>query len=207
MRDIRPYTINGERWPSVTEILELCGLTPYSSLVDWTKVLEAGRRGKYVHDWCELIDNGLVDEREEPDIEILGYVEAYRAYKAEFDPGYNAIELMVRSDTYRYVGRLDRVIEARKGPHQGLWLIDLKAAAQVTPATRLQLAGYLIAYAPETLHAQEAGPGRACLQLRADGRYDFTPYRDSADIHDWLAAVRIAHFKLRHGMAQIPEEA
>lgn len=76
-------------------------------------------------------------------------------------------------------------------------LIDLKATTQLYPETRLQVCGYAMALDPR--------PARAALQLLPDGRYRLERYRDRSDEHDWIAACRVAHFRLAHGLAYLED--
>lgn len=65
------------------------------------------------------------------------------------------------------------------------------------PETRLQVCGYAMALDPR--------PARAALQLLPDGRYRLERYRDRSDEHDWIAACRVAHFRLAHSLAYLED--
>ena len=186
MRDVSAYTVAGVRWPSVTEILSLAGLTDFSMV--GPEILENARvRGSEVHRWLELIDIGFLGGDDEPDEEIKGYVSAYLRFKDETGFTHTAIEEYVRNNEYSYCGRLDRLGRM----NDAAWLIDIKAVATVSPATALQTQGYAMCL--DTYHK------RAALQLFPTGKYKLYPYSDRSDLHDWLSAVRLAHFKLRNG--------
>ena len=180
------------RVPSVTEILKLCGLSDFSHVEP--EVLERKRQlGLAVHEWTEWLDEGRVSYRDTPAAEIAGYVDAYLRFRNEAAFEVSATEQVVVNEKYRYAGTLDRAgyFRASSTPNE-LAVLDLKCVAQVSPATRLQVAGYSLASGIK---------GRASLQLRADGTYRLARYRDDHDLQDWLSCVRVAAFKLRHGMA------
>ncbi len=186
MRDTSTYVVAGVRWPSVTEVLKLAGLTDFSMVNP--EVLENARlRGTAVHEWLEMVDLGFMEADAEPDEEIDGYISAYLRFKDETGFTPTAVEQKVRNDEYSYCGTLDR-----RGTMNGAeWLIDIKAVASVSAATALQTQGYAMCLS--TPHK------RAALQLFPTGKYKLYPYEERNDLHDWLSAVRVAHFKIRHG--------
>ncbi len=196
-RRIDLYKVHGERVPSVTEILKLCGLSNFSGIAP--DVLEnARRRGVAVHAWTEMLDQGFLAPTDSPDEEIAGYVAAYLEFKEKAGFEITHIEHVVVSESYRYAGTLDRAGYLRNlAEPQEQIVLDIKNVASVSPSTRLQLAGYSLACDIK---------GRASLQLRADGTYRLARYRDDHDTPDWLSCVRVAHFQLRHGMAHHQEE-
>lgn len=187
-RDVSQYMVNGVRWISVTEILELAGLVDYGHVAPG--VLEVARvRGAAVHEWLELLDLGHIETGAYPGDEIVGYVEAYRAFLDESKFEAMVVEGVVRNPAYCYAGTIDR-----GGLLNGkLALIDLKAVAQVVPATALQTAGYGL--------CTDEPHERYSLQLRPDGSYRLHHYADRNDEHDFLAACRVAHWKRRNGWA------
>ena len=190
MRDTSLYVIQGIRVPSVTEVLEIAGFTDWAHVPP--NVLEfAAVRGRDVHDWLEGVDAGVLDGLE-PDPRIAAYVAAYQQFKEDSGFKPELIEHVVLNEAYGYAGTLDRTGILRNGER---WLLDLKTVATVTPESALQTAGY--AACLEEPHR------RGVLQLRKDGTYKLHPYSDRNDIHDFLSAVRVAHWKLKHGRAQL----
>jgi hypothetical protein len=185
VRDTSAYRIDGERVPSVTKILELAGLVDLS-MIPPDALEHARRRGHEVHEWLELLDQGFIGSDYEPDDWIRGYVEAYVRFKEDSGFAPELIEQIVKNPLYRYVGTLDRTgkLYGRRV------LVDLKAVAQVRPETALQTMGYAMCL--------EEPHERFSLQLRPDGSYRLHRYTNRADHHDWLAAVRIAHWRLRN---------
>lgn len=198
-RDVSQYVVDGARWPSVTEILALAGLSSLGRVPE--HYLEAAReRGHDLHEWLDGVDTGLLDADLDPPQAIAPYVAAYRRFLAE--TGWKTIqsETRVQHDALRYVGTYDR-LGLLPGMDRPI-VADLKATAAIYPETRLQVAGYALAVAAQDGSAK---PGRAALQLRPDGTYRWDRYTDRSDEYDWIAAVRVAHFRLSHRLASLED--
>ena len=183
---------DGRRWPSVTEVLSIAGLVDFAGVPP--DVLEAARqRGQDVHEWAEAIDLGLLSDDQEPDARVASYVAAYRAFKRETGFEVLASEQVVRNESYRYAGTLDRIgfLNGRRV------LVDLKTSVSIAPWIGLQLSGYELAL-PERHQ-------RYALHLLRDGSWKLVPFTSREDAHDFLAAVRLAHYRLRHGLARLEE--
>lgn len=187
----------GQRLPSVTEILSIAGMTDYG-MVDPLVLAHAAERGQRVHEWIELEEGGFVEPGTEPDPQIAAYVSAWRLFQKETGWRPEVVEEVVRSDVYRYAGTLDqRGWLGMQAPARAL--LDVKCVAALQPSTALQLAGY--AACLDEPHRRYA------LRLCPNGQYRLQQYRDRSDHHDWLSAVRVAHWKLAHGLAEIREAA
>jgi hypothetical protein len=193
MRDTSRYYVDGVRLPSVTECLDLCGLTDFS-MVPPRILQRASERGSDFHSWRQAIDDGLIDADMVPPQSIATRVEGYRRFIADTGFVVESSEQVVTHAAMRYVGTYDLLGSMPDGRR---YVVDTKAVAAITPATRIQLVGYALAIEPQPL--------RAALWLRPDGSYRFLPYTDRGDVHDWTACVRIAHFRLAHGLAKIKE--
>jgi hypothetical protein len=191
MRDTSKYVLHGVRIPSVTEVLDIAGL------IDWSMVPpgvleEAGERGHRVHEWLELLDQGFLDLEDEPDEDIAGFVGAYLRFKDETGFKPELIEHVVVNETYAYAGMLDRT--GRLNGDRAM--VDLKTVRQVNATTALQTAGYAACLGN--------GHRRFALQLRPDGTYSLVPYTDRNDVHDFYAAVRLAHWRIKHQGVRLP---
>ncbi len=202
MRSTGLYVVDGVRVMSVTEALGICGLTDMSGIP--RDALENARlRGQEVHSWCELIDSGDISPGEAPDTSIEGYVAAYLKFKDESGFEVTGNESVVVHGGMRYAGTVDRCGFRRKLKEPSRpFTIDLKCVALVSEATRLQTTGYGAAL--DFMAGMKPGAhGRESLQLRGDGTYRLKQYSDAIDFYDWAAVVRVAHFKLNTGMAQL----
>lgn len=170
-------------------MLELAGVRSLPDVP--SSLLEHKRRiGSEVHQWCEMLDRGELKASDCSD-EAAPYVLAYQKFLE--DTGWKLIdcEQIVLNADYRYAGTLDRTFGTRR--HR-LALVDLKTG-DPAPWAALQTAGYeLCLKEPHYRYA---------LHLRADRTYRLNQYSDLADKHDFLACVRVAHYRLRHGEASI----
>jgi len=195
------YRVDGLRVPSVTEVLKLAGVAEGFGMVP-PEVLETARaRGALVHEITELIDLGHLDPAEPVMEGAQGYVDAYLKFKEEAGFEVEAIEKVVVNDLYRYAGTIDRLGQCEKLRRKGRRVVDLKCVAQVSKATRLQVAGYAEAAKIDVWSS---------LQLFPNGRYKHVEYSQDGELqdkHDFLACVRVAHFKLSHGMAELEQAA
>lgn len=194
MRDTSKYRVNGVRVPSVTEVLDIAGLSDLSMVPEHH--LEYARlRGSAVHEWLEGVDRGDLDGIE-PDPTIAPYVAAYHQFKTDTGFESELIEEVVVDTAYCFAGTVDRTGTIPK-LHDDPIVLDFKARAAMTPEIGPQLAGYGLAL--------DKPRRRYGLQLRPDGLYRLHEYKDRTDTHDFLAALRVTHFKLRHGLARVED--
>ncbi len=196
------YVIDGERIPSVTEVMGITGLTDFTGVP--IGILEiARRRGSDAHEWIDLVESGHLSRDVVPPDHIAGYVAAYFLFKEQSGFEVEESELVVVDQENRVAGTLDLLGYPRKlSRPDDLWVIDTKCVAQVSKATRLQLTGYT--------YPLERSRGirirRGSLQLKRDGTYRLREYSDHDDYLDWFGFVRSAHFQLRNGLCE-PLEA
>lgn len=149
---------------------------------------EAAGRGQRVHEWTELLDQGFLSASDEPDDDIAGFIEAYLRFKAESGFVPEHIEIVVINKPYRYAGTLDRTGTLRGEPLKTM--VDIKTGQSVPASAAVQTAGYAFCL--------EGAYRRHALDLFPDGSYSLVPYNDRNDIHDFLAAVRVAHWRIKH---------
>jgi len=175
----------GIRWPSVTEVIALAGISKLPTSVSEQVLAKAGERGKAVHEWTHVYD--LTGERP-PDMNpCRGYVDGWARFRDETGFTPELIEEPLASNALRFVGTLDRAGTMQQGER---WVFDLKAVAEVAWWTGLQLAGYeLLLSNPHQ---------RAAVQLFPEGRYKLVAFPDREDTHDFLAALRVCWAIKRH---------
>lgn len=156
--------------------------------------------GIAVHAWCELDDLGQLDGYGAVPELVKPRLEAWRTYKREMGFTPCGVELLVFSKRYRFCGRVDAIGMFAHAPDR-LAVVDRKVVRRISPATRLQTAGYLQA-------ARETFPGepielRAAVQLCEDGRPRMDGkgfYDDPSDLGVFLSCVSAANFGRNVGL-------
>jgi hypothetical protein len=172
-------------YPSVTEILEACGLAPDLSMVKPDVLAWASARGTALHRAIELHTKGTLDvDSLHP--EIVGALSGYLKFVE--DSGHEAVasELELIHPTWGFMGHPDRVGTLAK--LEELCLIDWKMTASFsTNYVRHQLAGYKLLW-------NAVNPDRPVrkvfgLHLKKDGRYNLHDVTDAEAEQAFLAAV------------------
>ena len=146
----------------------------------------AAKRGTAVHLMTEDLDRGhpLPDEVDE---ELFPYLKAYLAFKEDNKIEIHEIENIVFNEDFWYAGRVDRIMTINGVPS----IVDIKTG-QVLDTTGLQLAAYLYAYQ----NMEENGElARFALHLKKTGKYKLVRYQNNQDLNNFLAAVRVYHYK------------
>lgn len=196
-----------DRWDDMSEgaAIEWLKQAPYS---DRDK---AANKGTKVHTFAEHLARG--EEVEVPP-ELVGHVDAYLAFRDEWQPTDELLELVVINRTHRYMGTLD-LIATVAGER---WLLDIKTnRSGPFGEVALQLAAYAHAeaYIDQATGDEEPMPvidRCGCIWLRTDG-YDLFPYEAGPEIwRTFLYAQQIAHFvqdrsKTVRGEALYPQAA
>jgi len=146
----------------------------------------AAKRGTAVHLMTEDLDRGhpLPDEVDE---ELFPYLKAYLAFKEDNKIEIHEIENIVFNEDFWYAGRVDRIMTINGTPA----IVDIKTGAQLE-TTGLQLAAYLYAYKKMESDVELA---RFALHLKKTGKYKLVRYQNNQDLNNFLAAVRVYHFK------------
>lgn len=181
------YTLDGQRLPSVTQVL--APLNDYSMVPP--DVLEAAREfGRHVHEACDLHDR---DELEWSSLDpaLVPYVEGWRRFLAESGAIVVASEQPIYHAKLGYAGTPDRVLAWRKG----FAIPDIKSTSVVVPTVGPQTAAYAKAY--QAMHGGRE-PARYCIQLRPDGTYKSFVRNDPADWSVFLSALNVYKWKEKH---------
>ena len=133
--DRHVYEINGQKIPSVSEIMRFASREVYSGVDQW-RLDNAADRGTRVHDATLAIDkNGDADV----DADIAPYVEAYVKFIKKFRPHYIASELALADTQTWFAGRLDRCAIV----NQKCVIIDIKTSSRIeTRLVQAQLTAY-----------------------------------------------------------------
>lgn len=173
----------GRLVPSVTQVIERAGL-----IGDTTWFTEESRqRGRIVHraimyDEREGLDPSSIDDR------LVGYLDAYRAFKQAVDLGPCRLLETPLADPIRFVaGTVDQVRLLRGY----LAVLDIKSGTQ-SAWWALQVAAY------ESLVRLALGCGplkRYAVQLQKDGRFKLIEYQDRNDLRIFYSALAIVQWR------------
>jgi hypothetical protein len=175
------YTVDGQRFPGVTEILAATGLVRYFNADPW--FLE---RGTAIHSATAMIDNGTLDWGS-VDSRITGFLDAYMKFKEEtFMTYWEHIEEPLAHPTYRFCGCPDRWNDE--------YLLDIKGVQGYA----IQIESYA-----ELLRANGFNPGRTgyMLHLKEDGTYKLEAHKfDRRLLGVFLSAVSVFHYRKEKGL-------
>lgn len=183
------YRVGGQSLVSVTQAIKIAGLMGDTSL--YTD--QARDRGTAVHSMVEYFDQGDL-ELDTLDPALMGYLDAYRLFLADYEPEWQLIEAQRADTTLRYAGTVDRagMLKGIKHPV----VLDVKSGSPEAWHP-IQLSAYKHLVAMELAAALIV---RFALYLSADGRYRLEPF-PLADGPDWqifCAALALAQWKERH---------
>jgi hypothetical protein len=176
------YTVEGVRYPSVTQILAALGF--YGDAVKY--FTEQSRdRGSFVH---RIIQYHLAGELDEETIDpaLRGYFDAWLGF--ERDTGFTAhtIEQPMFCSVNLFAGTPDLIGELRRDS-----IIDIKTG-DPGPAAALQTAAYEILYGKSV--------SRFSLQLKQDGKYKLTAYQEYTDRKIFLAALSVYRWQVARNL-------
>ena len=188
------YTVDGEKWPSVTTILdpllELDGI-PRAALE------AAARFGSHVHMATDLYDKGQLDE-DALDPHLAPYLAGWKAFLRESGVVVIASELRVCHRLLKVAGTLDKLVRGKRYRH----ILDVKSGAEVPWTVGMQTAGYRELYVDE-YGIMDSGEllstSRLCVHLKPEGIYKLHVLDDSRDRNDFISAVNFHNMRKRRG--------
>ena len=189
------YTLGDRRLPSVTEILADVGVADFSAPHFTAEVLTRGSR---VHqaialDVEEVLDDDTLDD------ELRPYVSAWRQFLADSGATIEHWERPVCDPEQGYAGTLDGIVVLPAAPGTVVRRTVLDIKRSLYPSVGPQVSAYL-----RCARALYDGPvifNRAALVLPGDGSYRLHMLTDSTDEYTFLAALRVFHWRRRHGVA------
>ena len=175
------YEVDGQRIPSVSEVMRFASREVYSGIDQW-RLDNAADRGTRVHDATLAIDaNGSADV----DADIAQYVEAYVGFLKKFHPRYIASELALADTQAWFAGRLDRCAIINKK----CVLMDIKTSARIeTRLVQAQLTAY--AWLWERNRTEKLDE-LYVLHLMGGGQFRFR--RIERDDKYWSALLTLQH--------------
>ena len=180
------YTFEGEKVPSVSEILSPLSADRYGMITSMV-LAEAARRGKIVHALTEAVDYGLSLDGDEDAVEFEAYVEAYCAFLLEHEVEWELAEEIVSYSGGRekpiYAGTVDRygTIDGEKA------VVDIKTYASLDADAQMQASCQTQLYKDAILEtlSEEVMPKRYVLHLKKDGKYRLASLDDFDQKRGW----------------------
>lgn len=187
------YTLDGMRIQSVTQVIE--PYLPYGGLP--ADVRDAAlQRGTIVHALTELDDLGQLDHEDARLAEaagLMGYLEAWRAYKKDKRLNMRAVELRVYHSKHRYSGTADRLMESDDMP--GIPILGEIKTGSLSPFYALQTAAYVEAIRDGGIDI----PYRWIVELKPNGKYHPAEHTNKEDFPAFVGALKMAAWKQRFG--------
>ena len=189
------YTVGGEKWPSVTTILdpllELDGI-PRAALE------AAAQFGHHVHLATDLYDKGTLDE-DALDPHLKPYLAGWKAFLRESGAVVLASEVRVSDRMLKVAGTLDKLVRWKFNRR---YILDIKTSAVVPWTVGMQTAGYRELYADTfctSLPVEPLSATRLCVHLKPEGVYKLYVLDDSRDRNDFISAVNFHNMRKRRG--------
>jgi hypothetical protein len=177
------YTVAGELWPSVTQVLD-----PLLELDGIPKaVLKAAAHfGTHVHLACDLFDKGVLDEPA-LDPHLAPYLAAWKIFLRDTGAKVSASEVRVGHPKLKYAGTLDKDLAWIKRGRSRRVQLDIKSGE--VPRT----------VGPQTAAYAEAHPfkfdERYVLALKPDATYRLTKLADPTDWSIFLSALNLHRWR------------
>lgn len=186
--DIHQYQVDGEIYPSVSEILRFLSREIYGTVAQF-QLDHAADRGTRVHKAAEVLDKYRTVECDD---DVAPYLRAYVRFLREHVVQWDGIERAMFHRAKKYAGTLDRcgTVDGR------LSIIDIKSSYTVhKPLVKAQLNAYADLY-------ENAEGGRVealyVLHLRPDASYRLTEIdRDSTEFDACYALHKALEKKRR----------
>lgn len=187
------YSVDGEFYPSITQIIVEAGLTNLSVVSD--ELLERARAfGTACHLACRFWDEGKLDESK-LDPALRPYLDSWIKFMREVKPLWFEIEKPLVSQKLKLAGTPDRV-----GIIGGvISIVDLKTSAVVHVSAEIQTAGYKLLhnenYKDPVLHRYtvKLGPDGYKMKQHTDDITDEKVLYCSLQIYKWKEAKRLTN--------------
>ncbi len=177
------YSVDGVDYPSITKVIEACGLVDYSMLSQ-EDLRFYQDRGTALHNATWYSDEGDLNASTMDDFEVKPRLQAWLKFRRDLPFRTLLIEKRMYDPIYGFAGTPDRVVEFPDG-RRGV--IELKTGA-IQKAVALQTA----AQVKLVREKNETTLRRLAVHLKADGEYSCREFhvRDyPADLSVFLSAL------------------
>ncbi len=171
--DTHTYTVDGEEFPSVSEISRFASREIYGE-VNQYNLDNAASRGSAVHKATEILDKyGKV----ECDEDIVPYIQAYVKFRKDFGiDDYEHIEKALAHEELKYAGTIDRI-----------YTMDGKFAEAVKQHCKEYV------YIDENGKVAKSKELRPCTQI---GRLAIIDIKSSSVVQNVLALIQLNAYRL-----------
>lgn len=183
------YTLDGQRLPSVTEVL---GLLQNFDTIPWATLERARQRGERVHQCINAYNRGAYAAVDFPE-DVAYYLDGWEAFLNESGAVVVASEQPVYHKALRYAGTPDCVLSWKND--RRLLVPDVKATWEIPPTVGAQTAAYAEAYKQQ--HGLSLKIDRACVHLTPDG-YTLHMRDDPADWSLFVSTLNVYRFLEKH---------
>ena len=187
------YFLSGKELTSVTHALEAAGVTDFSK-VPWEQLERARLLGDYAHQIAMLYARQDLDESS-LNPALSGYLTAIKDFFHTRVSRVLLVEFKVYDLTMGYAGTGDVVYEDHRGR---VCLDDYKKSQAIHPAARLQTAAYKRPI--KKLYKIDVHE-RGGVRISDDGTWKRTPYTDQSDFPNFVHALELGRWKMKHGLA------
>lgn len=168
------YKLKGMIIPSVTQIMKPLSDSIYDGVNEFALELAASR-GTAVHN---AIENYVLFGIEDIEEDYRGYFDAFLKWYKENDVKVCATETKVYHKIMRYAGTADMIVEIGGKKI----LVDFKTSYVIHKMlTKVQLEAYSKAFESHGIELD----GKAILQLKKDGTYNYDDKYDKNDTESW----------------------
>jgi hypothetical protein len=165
------YTLNGQRLPSVTQIMTPMSMMLYAG-IPGDILAAAADRGTRAH---EQVSNFVRFGLLETDDDTAPYLAAYMAFAEAYSPHWLESEYRIHHRTLMYAGTLDLIGYIEPDDGTGVDVVDIKTTREFHPVMlKTQLAGYAEALKSHGIKIRRYYG----LQLLRDGTYRFERVED-----------------------------
>lgn len=197
--ELHIYRIDGQRVPSVSDILENVSREFYEGAPP-RSMQDAADRGTNTHLAIQLLNEGRLDEST-IDPRIAPYVDAYRMFRAEkgFRPDYAEVHLGHWRQRYAGTPDMIGVIGMGRRGKPIRCIIDIKTTYQLLPVVGLQLAGYEMLWNYNQDNPRYYSTERYALHLMRDGDYKLDHFDDPGDATTFIGLVHRYYWMQKHG--------